>query len=122
MRISPRAGLAAGLVAVGLLGGLVYGFAGRPEARTRAAGDDEAKPSADEAGVHKALEGFVGAFNENDAKKLAATLTSTAEYVDEDGNRVEGPAAVADAATASKQIGWTRRRSPGAGSPAPTDR
>jgi uncharacterized protein (TIGR02246 family) len=99
MRFSPRAGLAAGLVLVGVAGGLVYGFALRPVPATPAAplvaqGGD--KPGPDEAEVHKALEAFVNAFNENDAAKLTAMLTATAEFIDDDSNRVEGGKAIGE--------------------------
>src|SRR5262245_16266555 len=100
MRFSPRTGLSAGLVLVGVAGGLVYGFALRPVPATSAAplaapGDDP-KPGPDEADVHKALEAFVNAFNENDAAKLAAALTATAEYIDDDSNRIEGSKAIGE--------------------------
>src|SRR5262245_52207890 len=100
MRFSPRTGLSAGLVLVGVAGGLVYGFALRPVPATSAAplaapGDDP-KPGPDEADVHKALEAFVNAFNENDAAKLAAALTATAEFIDDDSNRVEGSKALGE--------------------------
>ncbi len=96
MRFSARTGLAAGLVIVGLVGGLVFGFTARPAAEAQPAKADEPKASPDEAAVHKALEAFVTAFNENDAKKLAATLTATAEFIDDDSNRIEGAAAIGD--------------------------
>ncbi len=103
MRFSQRAGLMAGLVIVGIVGGLVFGYTTRPETEAQPAKpeaqpakDDDTKPSPDEADVHKALEAFVKAFNENDAKKIAATLTASAEYIDEDSNRLVGPAAVSE--------------------------
>ena len=97
MRFSPRAGLSAGLVLAGVAGGLVYGFALRPApAAAPQVKADDAKPGPDEAEVHKALEAFVAAFNENDAAKMAATLTATAEYIDDDSNRVEGAKMIGD--------------------------
>ena len=83
---------AAGLLAIGIAGGFVFGFA------RLSAGQNAAAPavSADEAAVHKAMEEFVNAFNAGDTKKLAATLTPTAEYIDDDSNRIEGSAAIAD--------------------------
>jgi uncharacterized protein (TIGR02246 family) len=96
MRFSSRAGLVAGLVTVGLMGGLVFGFAARPATEPQPAKGDDPKPSRDEAAVHKALEEFVAAFNAGDAKRLVTTLTPTAEYVDDDSNRVEGAAAIAE--------------------------
>lgn len=94
MRFSPRAGLAVGLLMVGVAGGLVYGFAVRSGQAAPQAQDPKANP--DEAEVHKALEAFVNAFNENDAAKLAATLTATAEYIDDDSNRIEGAKTIGD--------------------------
>ena len=96
MRFSPRAGLAAGLVLVGVAGGLVYGFALRPAPAAPQVKADDAKPGPDEAEVHKALEAFVAAFNDNDAAKMAATLTATAEYIDDDSNRIEGSKAIGE--------------------------
>ena len=93
MRTSPRAGLAVGLVLAGVAGGLMYGFACRSAVVASQAPAD-AKAGPDEAAVHKALEEFVNAFNENDAKKLGQTLTATAEYIDDDSNRVEGSKAI----------------------------
>ncbi len=96
MRFSPRAGLAAGLLLVGVAGGLVYGFALRPAPAAPQAKPDDAKVGPDEAEVHKALEAFVAAFNENDATKMAAVLTATAEYIDDDSNRIEGSKAIGE--------------------------
>ena len=73
MRFSPRAGLAAGLILVGVAGGLVSGFALRPVPAAPQAKGDDAKPGADEADIHKALEAFVAAFNESDDPRTAAT-------------------------------------------------
>src|SRR6516165_8984650 len=102
MRFSAQTGVVAGLVTIGLVGGLMFGFSNRPQADAQppkteaqpAKGD--AKPSPDEADVHKVLEEFVKAFNENDAKKLAATLSATAEFVDDESNRVEGSTAIGE--------------------------
>ncbi|MBA4189812.1 MAG: hypothetical protein C0467_17660 [Planctomycetaceae bacterium] len=99
MRFSPRYGLAAGLVLFGLVGGLVYGLTTRPPIEEQLAAADDSKPSPDEAAVHKALESFVSAFNENDAKKVGTTLTANAEYIDEKSNRIEGTAAIIDMLT-----------------------
>jgi uncharacterized protein (TIGR02246 family) len=96
MRFSPRAGIAAGLVLLGVASGLVYGFALIPTTAAPQAKPDEAKASADEAEVHKALEAFVAAFNEGDAAKAAACLSATAEYIDDDSNRVEGSKAIGE--------------------------
>ena len=102
MRFTTHTGVVAGLVTIGLAGGLMFGFSNRPQADAQppkteaqpAKGD--AKPSPDEADVHKVLEEFVKAFNENDAKKLAATLSATAEFVDDESNRVEGSTAIGE--------------------------
>jgi uncharacterized protein (TIGR02246 family) len=102
MRFSPKAGIAVGLILAGVACGLVYGFARDlpvAPAPVAAQNDDpkkaDPKPGPDEADVHKALEGFVDAFNENDAAKCAAAFAPTAEFIDDDSNRLEG----------SKQIG-----------------
>ncbi len=79
MRHILRIGLAAGLVTLGLVGGLVFGLAARPAAKAQLAKGDDPKPSPDETAVHKALKDFVTAFNAGDVKKLAATLTETNE-------------------------------------------
>lgn len=96
MRFSPRFGLAVGLVLFGLVGGLVFGLSTRPVAEEQPAKADDSKPSPDEAAAHKALEAFVNAFNENDAKKLSTTLTANAEYIDDKSNRIEGSTAIGD--------------------------
>jgi uncharacterized protein (TIGR02246 family) len=92
MRNVKRTWLAAGLLTIGLLGGFAFGIAGLT------AGQNPAEPavSADEAAVHQAMEEFVSAFNAADTKKLAATLTPTAEFIDDDSNRLAGAAAIAD--------------------------
>lgn len=97
MRFSSRATLATGLLSVGLVSGIMFDLATRhgPEAMAQPAKPDTPK-SSDEADVHKTLEAFVNAFNENDAKKLAATLTPTVEYIDDDSNRIEGGTAVVE--------------------------
>lgn len=90
-----RTRLAAGLVIAGLVGGLVLGVAARPAAEAQRARDGDAPgPSPDEAAVHQALGEFVSAFNAGDARKLAAALTATAEYIDEDSNRLVGTEAI----------------------------
>jgi uncharacterized protein (TIGR02246 family) len=93
MRCSSRAVLPAALVLFGVAAGVVCGFVLKPE-RTAAQAAAETKQNVDEAEVHKALEAFVSAFNENDAGKLAATLTPTAEFIDDESNRVEGAKAI----------------------------
>jgi uncharacterized protein (TIGR02246 family) len=94
MRPSRRAGLAAGLLVLGVAGGLAFVAAGRPEADPPAA--DPKAAAGDEAALRKALEAFVAAFNDNDAKKLTAQLTATAEYIDDDGSRVAGANAIGE--------------------------
>ena len=98
MRFSSRAALSTGLVCVGLVGGIMFGVANWYAADAAAQQAKPEKPeqpmSPDEADVHKTLEAFVNAFNENEAKKMAAALSPTAEFIDDDGNRVEGSAAV----------------------------
>lgn len=89
MRPPLRAGLAVGLVAIGLACGLTFGSAPRPAPEAQPKGDERAAP-------HAALEAFVAAFNDNDAKKATGALTATAEYIDDDGNRVEGTAAIGE--------------------------
>ncbi len=96
MRFSLRAGLAAGLITLGLVGGLVFSHTTRPTAATQAPEPVAPKPSPDEVAVHKTLEEFVNAFNAGDGKKAAATLTETAEYIDDDSNRIVGSAAVGE--------------------------
>lgn len=92
MRNGKRTWLAVGLVAIGLLGGFAFGLAGLTAGQTAA----DSAVSADEAAVHKAMEEFVNAFNAGDAKKLATTLTPTAEYIDDDSNRLVGAAAISE--------------------------
>jgi uncharacterized protein (TIGR02246 family) len=58
------------------------------------------KLSPEEVPVRKALVDFVTAFNSNDAKALAATLAPKVEYIDEESNRIEGPAKVEELMTA----------------------
>lgn len=48
------------------------------------------KLSPEEAPIRKTLVDFVSAFNANDAKAVAATLSPKVEYIDEESNRVEG--------------------------------
>jgi uncharacterized protein (TIGR02246 family) len=103
MRFSPKGAVALGLV-LAAAGGLVYGFAtqaDQPEVapapvEAGARGEQPAEAGPDEAEVHKALDAFVAAFNDNDAAKLAATLTDAAEFVDDDANRVAGARPVGD--------------------------
>jgi uncharacterized protein (TIGR02246 family) len=85
------------LLMLGILGGalLVFGLLNRNDIRAQANKDDKAKTE-DEAAVHKTLEAFVLAFNENDAKKMAASLSKTAEYIDESSNRLEGSVAIGE--------------------------
>ncbi|MFM8275076.1 MAG: YybH family protein, partial [Gemmata sp.] len=94
MGTSLRVALAAGLVVIGVVFGIAFGTGTRPGAAAEPAKGEDPKPSPDEAAAHKALEAFVAAFNENDAKKLAASLTATAEYIDDDSRRLEGAAAI----------------------------
>lgn len=89
MLLSSRSAGAALLLLLGVVGGLIYGLSGRTPAEQAKPGID-AKPNPDEVAVHKMLEAFVTAFNDNDAKKTAASLTETAEFIDDDNNRVEG--------------------------------
>lgn len=96
MRPTLRTGLAAGLVTLGLVGGLVFGFTNRPAAEAQPAKGDDPKASLDETAVHKALEEFVTAFNAGDAKTLSAALTENAEYIDDESNRVQGRAEIGD--------------------------
>jgi uncharacterized protein (TIGR02246 family) len=93
MRITSVGSLPAVLVLAGIAAGVVYGVAIRPaNVASQASADPKASP--DEADVHKTMEAFVAAFNENDAAKLGATLASTAEFIDDDSNRVEGAKAI----------------------------
>src|SRR5262245_6670289 len=87
MTPTPRILLAAGLIAIGLAAGLVFGTG-----RQQPAADVKTNP--DQEAVHKALEVLVNAFNANDAKAAAATFTANAEYIDDESNRIEGPAAI----------------------------
>jgi uncharacterized protein (TIGR02246 family) len=90
-----RTGLTAGLIVAGLVGGLVFGVAARPAAEAqRAKVGDAPGSSPDEAAVHQALGEFASAFNAGDARKLTAALTATAEYIDEDSNRLVGTEAI----------------------------
>jgi uncharacterized protein (TIGR02246 family) len=93
MRSRSVGGLAAVLVLVGIAAGVVYGVAYRP-ATVASQVPADPKTNPDEADVHKVMEAFVNAFNENDAAKLGATLTATAEFIDDDSNRVEGAKAI----------------------------
>lgn len=52
------------------------------------------KLSPEEAPIRKTLVDFVSAFNANDAKAVAVTLSPKVEYIDEESNRVEGSAKV----------------------------
>jgi len=94
MRMSSRTRLLAGLLIFGLAGGLAFGLNARGTQAPQPAKGDGEKASPDEADVHKAMEAFVAAFNEGDAMKLAASLSPTAEFIDDDNGRVEGAAAV----------------------------
>jgi uncharacterized protein (TIGR02246 family) len=87
MTTTPRLLAAVGLIGCGLAAGLVFGVG-----RQQPAAD--AKTNPDQEAVHKTLEAFVTAFNAGDAKAAAAAFTATAEYIDDDSNRVEGPAAI----------------------------
>jgi uncharacterized protein (TIGR02246 family) len=96
MRFSPRTGLTAGLVLVGLTAGLVFGLTARPAVEIQPVKGDDPQAPLDEAAIHKALEEFVNAFNENDGKKIATALTANAEFIDDDSNRVAGAAAISE--------------------------
>jgi len=87
MNVSRRVVVSALLVFAGVVGGVVTVYGDKPKPA-----DDKA--SADQEAVHKLLESFANAFNEGDAKKAAESFTATGEFVDDDGNRVEGPAAI----------------------------
>jgi len=87
MNVSRRVVIATLLVLAGLAGGVVTVFGDKPN-------PTETKTSADQEAVHKLLESFANSFNEGDAKAVAANFTATGEFVDDDGNRVEGPAAI----------------------------
>lgn len=87
MNVSRRVVVYSLLVLVGLAGGVVTVFGDKPN-------PTEIKPGPDEAAVHKLLESFAAAFNNGDAKGCAASFTETGEFVDDDGNRVAGPAAI----------------------------
>jgi uncharacterized protein (TIGR02246 family) len=89
MRISLRQGLAFGLLGVGVLAGVVYGVQAPAAAPA-------AKAAPDEADIRKVLTAFVDAFNNADAKALAAALSPTAEFIDESSNRIEGAAAIGE--------------------------
>lgn len=83
-----RVALSALLVIVGVAGGLVFAFGNRPNEA------DEPKANPDQEAVHKALESFAAAFNSANAEAAASVFTASGEYIDDDGNRVEGPAAI----------------------------
>src|SRR5262245_14433268 len=87
MTPTPRILLAAGLIGIGLAAGLVFGT-GRQQPAANA------KTNPDQEAVHKALEGLVNAFNANDAKGAAAAFAANAEFIDDESNRIEGPAAI----------------------------
>ena len=55
----------------------------------------------DEKAIKALLDAFTKAFNAGDAKAVAATYTETAVVVDEEGERIEGRAAVRDQYAAS---------------------
>jgi uncharacterized protein (TIGR02246 family) len=81
------------------VGGVVFGFFARPVTEAQPAKVEDPKLSPDEIAAHKALEAYVNAFNENDAKKIVATLTADAEYIDDDGSRAEGAAPIGELLT-----------------------
>src|SRR5580765_4597358 len=87
MNVSRRVVVYTLLVLVGLVGGVVTVFGDKPNPA-------ENKPGPDQDAVHKLLESFANAFNEGDAKACAASFTADGEFVDDDGNRVVGPAAI----------------------------
>lgn len=60
---------------------------------------DEPKPNTDQESMHKVLESFAAAFNSGNAKAAAGSFVTTGEYIDEDGNRIEGAAAVEELLT-----------------------
>lgn len=57
------------------------------------------KLSPEEVFIRKALVAFVTAFNNNNAKALVATMAPKAEYIDEESNRIDGPAKIGDLLT-----------------------
>src|SRR5262249_10930915 len=75
------------LLFAGVTGGLGFGV-GRPNPAPAP------KPSADQDAGHKPLATVVTAFNAGDAKAAAAAFAHAAEYIDDDSNRIEGPAAI----------------------------
>jgi uncharacterized protein (TIGR02246 family) len=85
MNVSRRVVISTLLVLAGLVGGVVTVFGDKPA---------ENKPSADQEAVHKLLESLANSFNDGDAKGVAANFTATGEFVDDEGNRAEGPAAI----------------------------
>lgn len=75
------------LLLAGFAGGIVFGIGGhQPPAAAPA--------NPDQAAVHKVLETLANGFNAGDAKAAAAAFAPTAEFVDDDGNRAEGAAAI----------------------------
>lgn len=52
------------------------------------------EPSADELAIRKSDDEFASAYGEADAKKAAAFFTADAEYVDENGNVLQGRSAI----------------------------
>jgi uncharacterized protein (TIGR02246 family) len=96
MRFSHRTFFATSLVLAGLAGGLVFGLMAKSPAEEPKAKANEPITPSDEAAVHKALETFASAFNESDSKKIAATLTANAEFIDESSSRIEGATAISE--------------------------
>src|SRR5262245_38309988 len=86
MSVTRRVVLSAVLVSAGVVWGLMSALGDKPA--------DNARPGPDQEAVHKLLESFVAAFNAGDAKAAAAAFSATAEFIDDDGNRTEGPAAI----------------------------
>lgn len=91
--------VAAGCVLTALVAGALGARDGRGQAppadksaQPAAGGDTER--AADRAAIHQAGEAFAAAFAKGDAKAVAALWTDAAEYVDEDGIRLEGRAAI----------------------------
>lgn len=71
----------------------------KPDAKPKADTDakataEQAKPSPDEEAIHLTAETFVKAYADADAKAIAAHYTPDAEYIDEQGNVIQGREAI----------------------------
>jgi uncharacterized protein (TIGR02246 family) len=85
-----RVALSTCLALAGAAGGLVFVSGSGPIAA------DDAKANLDQEAVHKVLASMVAGFNKGDAKEAAKSFGEKAEFIDDDGNRVEGPAGIAN--------------------------